>query len=474
MCGKVIVMGIDTNEKKIEDILTRGVGEFIDPEGKFKEKLLKNPKDIVIKFGVDPTRPDIHLGHAVVLWKLRKFQDLGCKVVFLVGDFTARIGDPTGKDKIRPEIEFSEIQKNVESFIDHIDKILKVEKKDSKLNLQSSIFSWIRNSDWFYGITDFTFPEVTVYEKYLSKEGVSSSTFVGKAVLYQKGRMQLKDLDIKKNIQGITLHTLFFTLQHITFDRLRKRDMFEKRIAEEKPLYMNEMLYPVLQGIDSLVLSKIYGSCDLEIGGTDQTFNMLMGRDVMTASNKEPQSVLTLKILEGTDGKEKMSKSLDNYVAITDTPTDMFGKVMSIPDTSIINYFELCTPLSLDDIKKREKNLKDKKTNPRDVKMELARIIVELYHGKETAEKAQDNFISTFKEGGVSEDATEVTIKKETSLYNVVKNEVSSKTELRRLVKEGAVSIIGGEKINDFNFIIDKDITLKIGKHRFVKVKISK
>src|SRR3989344_3353304 len=297
--------------KDVEEVLSRSVSTFVDPQGAFKDKLLKKingqyKKDIVIKLGVDPSRPDIHFGHAVVLRKLRQFQDMGCKVVFLVGDFTARIGDPSGKSKIRPEIEQAEVDHNAKTYIEQVGKILRTEP---------SIFSWIRNSDWFTNITDLNLPDnykvdmdVTVKGK-TTKIEITPNSFVGKAVVFEQTRMQVRDL------------------------HLIDRDMFQERIKSGGELYMHEMMYPILQGIDSFVLSQIYGSCDLEIGGNDQTFNMLMGRDIMKANKTEEQAVLSLEILPGLDGKEKMSKSLNNYITITDSPSEMFGKIMSIPDS---------------------------------------------------------------------------------------------------------------------------------------------
>ena len=262
--------------------------EFIDPEGKFKEKILRKAKgeyeeDIIIKFGVDPTRPDIHLGHAVIFRKLRKFQDLGCKVVFLVGDYTAQIGDPTGRSKIRPEIEQKEVEANMKTYLDQVGKILLTDKNS---------FSWIRNSDWFTAITDIELPKGDKVKMSIEKEGkktdidFDANSFVGKAVVFEKTRMQPTITGFRGAISVITLKSLLWTLKHITHSRLIERDMFQERIKSGKELFMHEMLYPVLQGIDSFVLSEIYGNCDLEIGGTDQTFNMLIGRDIMKLNKK--------------------------------------------------------------------------------------------------------------------------------------------------------------------------------------------
>ncbi len=453
-------------EQKIDDLLSRGVASFIDPEGKFKEKLLKKakgeyPGDIIIKFGVDPTRPDLHLGHAVVLQKLRKFQDLGCKVVFLVGDFTAAIGDPTGKSKVRPEIEQEQVEANMKTYLDQVGKILSTDAK---------VFSWIRNSDWFIGVSDL-----------IPKEGLNLSawgrlinptSFLGKALLYEKTRMQVTHLK-KENILGVTLRSIFWTLKHITHAQLIERDMFQGRLKEEQALYMHEMLYPVLQGVDSFAIYYIYGACDLEIGGTDQTFNMLMGRTVMKVNKQPEQAVISMDILVGTDGKEKMSKSLDNYIGVTDEPRNIFGKVMSIPDIAILNYYELCTSADSKRLEEIKKKLENSNINPRDIKLELAQEIVFMYHGQKEATAATESFIATFQKKEIPEDIEEIIGVGNLGVLLKLKGIVSSMTDWRRLVSEGAVKRLkeGGveEKItNDAELATPG--TYKIGKRRFVRI----
>lgn len=470
-------MNSDQKNKEIEELFSRGAHDFVDPEGKFKEKILKKIKgehkrSIIIKFGIDPTRPDIHLGHAVVFRKLRQFQDIGCKVVFLVGDYTAQIGDPTGKSKTRPEIEQQQVEANMKTYLDQVGKILLTDKNS---------FSWIRNSDWFTSITDLSLPKGDKVEMLLEKENkkinFDANSFVGKAAVFEKTRMQTAIPEFKGSISVITLKSFLWTLKHITHARLIERDMFQERIRNEKELYMHEMIYPVLQGIDSYVLSAIYGSCDLEIGGNDQTFNMLLGRDIMKINNKEPQAVLSLKLLEGTDGKEKMSKSLDNYISIANEANDMYGKVMSMPDSSIVNYFTLCTYDPLGEIQKIEDELKKGKTNPMDIKMRLAREICAIYHGENKAKEAEDNFIGTFKKGGIPSELEEVSVSSKSSLGKVLvdKKVVKSNSELRRLISEGAVSNAEtGGKIDSSDFIIQDDMVVKIGKRRFLKIKINK
>ena len=482
------------NEKKelnpvIEELLTRGVGEFIDPDNAFRKKLEEKargeyPGEIVIKFGIDPTRPDIHLGHAVIFRKLRKFQDLGCKVVFLVGDYTASIGDPTGKSKVRPELEQQEINTNMISFLEQIDKILTVEKTKlptGEVIIQNTpIFSWIRNSDWYTVVNDLKLPETYEVSFQGNMDGmpvkvpVNANSLVGKAIVFEESRMQTKSLGLKQ-VTVTTLRTFLWGLKHITHARLIDRDMFQERIKKGEELYMHEMIYPVLQGIDSHAIGKIYGSCDLEVGGTDQTFNMLVGRDVMKASKQDPQAVLSFKLLVGLDGKEKMSKSLDNYVSITDAPEDMYGKLMSIPDTALRDFFELCTFTPIEAIEELMSNREKGKENPKDVKMRLAKEVVSIYHGEEKAVAAQKNFTETFSEGKVPETIETVAVTSGSALADVLVEHkvVSSKSDFRRLITEGAIrNIETDEKITDAAQNIVSGMTLKVGKRRFLKIEI--
>jgi tyrosyl-tRNA synthetase len=453
------------DKQKIDELLTRGVGEFIDPDGIFRKKLETDPKKIVIKFGVDPNRPDIHLGHAVILHKLRQFQELGCKVIFLIGDYTAQIGDPTGKNKTRLEIEQKEIERNMKTYLNQI----------SILKQEGDVFSWIRNSDWFTSVTDIMpSPGVKInFSKGNQMIGVfNANSFIGKALLFEKTRMQVSH--IKNNvIHTVSLNFLLNTLRKVSHNRLLERDMFRDRLKRGEELHMHEMLYPVLQGIDSHILAKIYGSCDLEVGGTDQHFNMLMGRQVMGIHDQVPQAVLTFKLLEGTDGEEKMSKSLDNYIGITDEPNDMYGKIMSIPDSSIVNYFELCTFTPETEIADIRNELAGASVNPKDIKMKLARQIVEIYHGSESAAKAEDFFVGTFQKKEIPEKMEEISAKIGELLSEVlVKNKVlSSKGEWRRLVLgNGAHDLDKNTAITDQNIRITENLTLKIGKKRFIRI----
>lgn len=447
----------------IDELLSRGVGEFIDPAGSFRKKLLENPEKVVIKFGVDPTRPDLHLGHAVVLRKLRQFQNLGCKVIFLVGDLTSSIGDPTGKSKIRPEISQEEIEKNMRTYLDQVGKILKTDE---------AVFSWIRNSDWFVSINDVVAQDGTVITIDIENNKVSTPPLPGdnilaKANAWASSRMQ------KGSIKNYSLINILAVLRRISHGRLIERDMFQDRIKAGEPIFMHEMMYPVLQGIDSNVLSDIYGSCDLEVGGTDQHFNMLVGRDVMDMNGKEPQAVLSFKLLEGTDGKEKMSKSLDNYVGITDEPADIYGKILSVPDTSILNYFELCTYTPYPRLEEIKQELQSGVVNPKNLKMELARQIVAEYHGEAASKDAENDFVTKFQKKEIPEEIPEIIGAGALADILVSSNLVSSKSEFRRLVEGGAITNLeSGEKIVDSSFEVTETITLKIGKMTFVRIRV--
>lgn len=453
----------ENTKEKIDEILSRGVGEFIDPDGAFRKKLENNPEKVVIKFGMDPTRPDIHLGHAVVLRKLRSLQDLGCKVIFLIGDYTASIGDPTGKNKTRLELEQKEIEKNMNTYLDQVGSIL---KRDSQ------VFSWIRNSDWFTSVTDIN-PSAGLkinFSKGNNMVGVfNANSFIGKALLFEKTRMQISALK-KNNIHTISLSFVLSTLRKISHNRLMERDMFQDRVKNHEELYMHEMMYPVLQGIDSYVLAKIYEGCDLEVGGTDQHFNMLMGRQVMSNYKQEPQAVLSFKILEGLDGKEKMSKSLDNYVAITDEPSDMYGKIMSIPDSSIVNYYELCTFTSLEDVKEIEKKLQDGEENPKDLKMQLAKQIVAIYHGESKAKNAEDDWVKKFEKKEIPDDVEEVKGMGTIMETLVSGGIIESNSAARRLFETGSIQDLTADKKADAKDEAILGHVYKIGKKKFVKI----
>jgi tyrosyl-tRNA synthetase len=469
-------------ESLISEILGRGVGTFVDPDGSFRKKLIAKAKgeytkDIIVKFGMDPTRPDIHLGHAVVLRKLRQMQDLGCKIVFLIGDFTTLIGDPTGKSKVRPEVDFETVAKNMATYLEQVDKILLVERDEKGVIIDSPLFSWSRNSDWFFNVTDISVEGASKNALTIKDEvtgnllEVPSTSFVAKAAVFENTRMQKTFLG-RKTTHTVSVVNLLSVLRKITNAQLLERDMFQERVNSNTPLYMHEMLYPVAQGIDSELIALIYGSCDLEVGGTDQTFNLLMGRKVMEMTGKEPQAILSFTLLVGTDGKEKMSKSLDNYIAVTDTPTDMFGKIMSLPDALLPGYFELCTFTPMDEVTKIMSDMTTGKSHPKDVKMQLAQQIVEIYHGRASGESARKTFIETFQNKALPEDIPEYKAEKGVLLADALLDaeQVGSKSEFRRLVDEGAIRIDGEHKVTDPFSKIDKTTTLKIGKHRFVRI----
>ena len=459
------------NTVNLDELFSRGVATLIDPENTFREKVAQKARgeyagDIVIKLGIDPTRPDIHLGHAVILRKLRAFQDVGCKVIFLIGDYTSLIGDPTGKSKTRPEISQAEIRANMQTYLDQVGKILSLDPK---------VFSWICNSDWFLDVTDIETASDTKVAMNVEFEGrkmeynLDPRSFVGKAVLFDSTRMQ-KTMLHTKEIHSVSFMRILGTLRHITHARLIERDMFQDRINSGAELHMHEMLYPVLQGIDSSVLANIYGTCDLEIGGTDQTFNMLMGRDVMKMNKQKEQAVMSMDILEGLDGKEKMSKSLDNYVSIADEPNDMYGKIMSLPDALISRYFELTTYTPLAEVAEIAKTLTDAKVNPRDIKMRLAREVVAIYHGEAIVKTAENAWVETFSEKKIPEDVAVISGDYATIIDLMMRAEVaSSKTDARRLVEAGAVTHLESEqKITDVGTSPQKG-TYRVGKMRFFR-----
>lgn len=451
-----------TTQDERGELLSRAVSDFIDPDGVFEKKLQQNPEKITIKFGVDPTRPDIHLGHSVIFRRLRKFQDLGCKVIFLIGDLTAQIGDPSGHSKVRPEIQQSEIETNMKTYLDQVGKILKTDPK---------VFSWIRNSDWYVSVTDIetgdNFEILLNFGKEERRLTLPKNHILAKAYAWEQSRMQ------KGAIRTTSLINLLSILKRISFSRLIGRDLFQERIKSGGELFMHEMLYPILQGIDSTALYQIYGTCDLEVGGSDQTFNMLMARDIMKIAGQEAQSVLAFELLEGLDGKEKMSKSLDNYIAITDLPNDMFGKVMSIPDELISRYFELCTYTPISQIEEIRNDLQKGKGNPRDFKLRLAREITEIYHGQKKAKQAENFFKETFGSRSIPKGVNETVVKLGELLGEVLIREkvVNSKTEFKRLVEGKAIEWMEKKTVIDsISFVLEETGTYRVGKKRFLKL----
>ena len=386
------------------DLITRGISEVIGLE-EIKEKL-KSGKQLTVKAGFDPTAPDIHLGHTVLLRKMRHFQLLGHKVIFLIGDFTGRIGDPSGKTKTRPRLTLEDVLKNAETYKQQVFKILDPEKTIVEFN-----------------------------SKWLEK-------------------MSFAD------VLGLT--------SRYTVAQMIERDDFSKRYKNGQPISIMEFLYPLAQGYDSVSLE-----CDVELGGNDQKFNLLVGRTLMKEYGLSPQAVITVPLLEGLDGVEKMSKSLGNYIGIYDSPKDMYGKAMSIPDSLISKYMELLTDIPIDDIKNYVKAMENGE-NPRNIKGILAKEIVKIYHGDAEALNAEEEFKRIFSSKGLPDEIEEVTVNKDDNILNVLSICMSSesKSNLKRLVSQGSVTL-DNEKINDINALISKEGILKVGKRNFFKIKFS-
>lgn len=374
-----------------EQLLARGVKEVIERE--HLEKRLRAGEKLRIKHGADPTAADLHLGHAVVLRKLKEFQNLGHKIIFIIGDFTAKIGDPSEKLTTRPILSDKEIKNNAKTYFNQVGKILNIKKTEIHFN-----------SEWF------------------AKEG-------WKEVLKLTGKFSLH--------------------------RILERDDFERRIESGAEISVAEILYPIMQAYDSVKIKA-----DVEIGGTDQKFNMLAGRVLQRRMDMAEQDVITVPLLPGTDGKQKMSKSLGNYIGIAEVPEAQYGKIMSIPDKLLPEYFELLTDLDF-----------SVKENPRDAKMRLAYEIVKSFHNENKAKKAEENFVKLFQKKEIPEGIWEIKVKRGEELGEaLVKNKiVYSKNEFRRLVGEGAIDV-DGEAISDFRFKVEKEIVAKIGKKKFIRI----
>lgn len=388
------------------DVIKQNVVDLL-PEDELERKIvnsIKNKKPLRIKLGADPSRPDLHIGHAVILRKLRQFQDLGHTAILIVGDFTAMIGDPTGKSKTRPQLTLEQTKEYGQSYIDQCKLVLISDQMEVKYN-----------SDW---LNKMNFAEV-----------------ISLAAQY-------------------------------TVAQLLERDDFSKRYKEGTPISVHELLYPLAQAMDSAAIFS-----DVELGGTDQKFNLMVGRDIQRAHNQEPQCILTMPILEGTDGKEKMSKSLDNYIGLTDKPFDMFGKVMSIPDELILKYYQYGAYATSDEIELMKKSL-DNGENPRNAKVLVGKRIVDLYYPSGTGQEAFEEFERVFKNKDIPDDIPEFLIEgSEIVILDAIVNSglSPSKKEARRLLEQGGVSI-DGEKIEDMFLQIDlsEKRLLKVGKRKFV------
>ncbi|UCH85028.1 MAG: tyrosine--tRNA ligase [Candidatus Latescibacterota bacterium] len=396
------------------EIIRQGTVDLI-PEDLLVEKLERSVRSgtpLIVKQGFDPTAPDIHLGHTVGLRKLKQFQDLGHKVVFLVGDFTGLIGDPSGKSETRVRKTPEEMVKNAETYTDQAFKILDREKTVIEFN-----------SRWLAGLK---FPEVL--------ELAATQTVA----------------------------------------RMLERDDFEKRFKSQKPISLLEFVYPLAQGYDSVALEA-----DVELGGTDQKFNLLMAREIQKDYGQEPQVIITMPLLEGTDGVEKMSKSLGNYIGITEPPEEIFGKTMSIPDGLILKYFELASSKTPKELRAIRERLEDESTNPSHLKRELAKDLITQYYDLDSAEKAESHFDRIHVKHDVPEDIDEVPLSGGDEGVWVVKaltesGLCKSSGEARRMIKQGAVSV-DGNKITDIELRLtrrDTTYTVKVGKRRFAAIRV--
>ncbi|MEK5060268.1 MULTISPECIES: tyrosine--tRNA ligase [unclassified Paenibacillus] len=398
------------------DVISRGVSEIV-PEEDLKQKIMKSVVSGVplqVKLGMDPSAPDLHIGHTVVMHKLRQFQDLGHEVQLIIGDFTGRIGDPTGKSETRKQLSEEDVIRNAETYKKQLFKILDPNK--------TKVYN---NSDW---LAPMNFSEVV-------------------------------NLAAK-----------------VTVARMMERDDFTKRFQSGQPISIHEFFYPLMQGTDSVVLKS-----DIELGGTDQKFNLLMGRTLQKENGDEAQATIMLPLLEGLDGVQKMSKSLGNYIGIDEEPNEIYGKSMSVPDELMLKYYTLATDLSTEELKALEQGVEDGSVHPRDAKMKLAYTFVRMYHGEEAAEAAQQHFVTVFQQRALPDDIAEVVIPAE-SLENGTIRLISllttlgfaaSNGEAKRSIQQGAVKI-NEEKWGDPNSEYtpqDGDI-VQVGKRKFAKIKL--
>ena len=389
-------------------IMLKGVSDHTqinDIEDKLKKVKAEN-RPLRIKLGLDPTAPDIHLGHAVVLRKIKQLQDIGHEAIIIIGDFTGMIGDPTGKSKTRKQLTREEIEENAKTYEQQIFKILDKDKTTLRYN-----------SEW---LSPLTFKDVI-------------------------------ELSAK-----------------CTVARILERDDFKKRYESGQPISVHEFFYPLMQAYDSVALEA-----DLELGGTDQTFNILMGRNIQNSYGQEQQITLFMPLLEGLDGVEKMSKSLGNYIGINEDANTIYEKSMKIPDELIIRYYELCTDIHPDQVEEIKKRLSSGE-NPRDIKMELAEEITKLYHSEELVKKAKEHFKSAFQKQEAPEDVEEITITDANELLDklLLSGKYASKGDIRRLFSQGAVKL-DNEKVMDVRELkINDGSILQIGKGSFYKIKI--
>ncbi|MCB0711848.1 MAG: tyrosine--tRNA ligase [Ignavibacteriae bacterium] len=390
------------------DLIRRGTEEVL-PEEELEAKLkrsIESGRPLDVKLGADPSRPDLHVGHAVVLQKMRDFQDLGHQAILIIGDFTAMIGDPSGRSKTRPALTLDETRQNGQTYFDQATKIL-----------SSKLLKIVYNSEW---LASMNFAEV------------------------------------------ISLASKY------TVSQILERDDFSKRFAAEVPISLHELLYPLVQATDSVAIHS-----DVELGGTDQKFNLLVGRDLQRAHNQEPQVIITCPLLVGTDGKEKMSKSLDNYIALNDFPNDIYGKTLSIPDELMLDWFRLVTFYPEGEVEELKRGLESGELHPRDLKRRLARELVTRYTSEKTALKAEEEFDRIFIKKDVPDDIDPWHVPEAISLVQLMVDAeaVASKGEARRLIQGGGVSL-DGEKVSDMNMMFEpeKETVLKVGKRKFLRL----
>jgi len=391
--------------------LRRKTAEIIN-ESELIERI-ESGKTLRVKLGADPTAPDLHLGHYVVLRKLRDFQELGHRVIFIIGDFTSLVGDPSGRSKTRPALTREQIDANAQTYFEQVFKILDRDKTEVRYN-----------SEW------------------LSK---------------------------------ITFEEWFRICSNFTIARILERDDFLNRFKNNIPIYFHEFFYPIMQAYDSVAIQA-----DVELGGTDQKFNLLVGRKLLEMKDMQPQIAMILPILRGTDGVDKMSKSLDNYIGISENPDSMYGKTMSIPDNLISEYFYLVLDKDEEEAKEMDRMINSQKVNPMKLKMELARGIVELFHSRKDAQRAEENFVKVFSKRELPEDAEELDAtsfaidgKVEIVKFLISNGIVSSNSEVKRLVQQGAIKV-NQQKVANFKepVKINNGDILRIGKKKFFKIVI--
>jgi len=391
-------------------IIKRGTSEIIDEKDLTRalEKSIKSGKPLRVKAGFDPTAPDLHLGHTVLLQKMKQFQDLGHEVVFLIGDFTGMIGDPTGKSETRKSLTPEEVKENAKTYLDQVYKIL--DKKKTTVMF---------NSEWM--------------------NKFSSTDMINLAARY-------------------------------TVARMIERDDFQKRLTDNQPVFIHELLYPLIQGYDSVAMKA-----DVELGGTDQKFNLLVGRDLQRAYQMAPQNIITMPLLEGTDGVQKMSKSLGNSIGVMDPPGEMFGKIMSISDDLMWRYYELLSNVPPNDLKALRAKAESGEMNPKDAKVQLGKELVTRYHSGNAAEQAAREFENVFKDKNIPKDIPTMKSWGAESRW-IGKVLADSKvcpstSDAKRMIKQGAVSV-DGEKVADENLSLNgnQEYLIKVGKKRFLKI----